>query len=131
MAFSLFCILESILLIMNAFAILNDRFLKKSKLSIKTISNTPLYSGTSCWVNESSSGCRESSTIITTKLKFVRSYLFRGTSRQLKELTNTVYIYLQKVHAVASHSPKHFLYLVRTSRRLKFIIQTLIINSWT
>jgi len=38
MAFSLFCILESILLIMNAFAILNDRFLKKSKLSIRTIS---------------------------------------------------------------------------------------------
>lgn len=31
MAFSLFNILESILLIMNAFAILNDRFLKKSK----------------------------------------------------------------------------------------------------
>ena len=33
MAFSLFCILESVLLIMNAFAILNDRFLKKSKLN--------------------------------------------------------------------------------------------------
>jgi hypothetical protein len=30
MAFSLFCILESMLLMMNAFAILNDRFLKKS-----------------------------------------------------------------------------------------------------
>ena len=31
MAFSLFCILESMILLMNAFAILNDRFLKKSK----------------------------------------------------------------------------------------------------
>lgn len=31
MAFSLFCILESMILMMNAFAILNDRFLKKSK----------------------------------------------------------------------------------------------------
>jgi hypothetical protein len=31
MAFSLFCIFESMLLIMNAIAILNDRFLKKSK----------------------------------------------------------------------------------------------------
>ncbi len=28
MAFSIFCILESIVLVMNAFAILNERFLK-------------------------------------------------------------------------------------------------------
>jgi hypothetical protein len=34
MAFSLFCILESMILIMNAFAILNDRFLKKSILKL-------------------------------------------------------------------------------------------------
>lgn len=34
MAFSLFCIFESMLLIMNAVAILNDRFLKKSKSTI-------------------------------------------------------------------------------------------------
>jgi hypothetical protein len=31
MAFSIFWILESMILVMNAFAILNDRFLKKSK----------------------------------------------------------------------------------------------------
>ena len=37
MAFSLFCILESMLLMMNAFAILNDRFLKKSKDTNLTI----------------------------------------------------------------------------------------------
>jgi hypothetical protein len=37
MAFSLFCILESMLLMMNAFAILNDRFLKKSKDATLTI----------------------------------------------------------------------------------------------
>lgn len=35
MAFSLFCILESVILVMNAFAILNDRFLKKSKRYFK------------------------------------------------------------------------------------------------
>jgi len=29
MAFSIFCILEAIVLIMNAFAILNERFLKQ------------------------------------------------------------------------------------------------------
>lgn len=34
MAFSIFCILESIVLVMNAFAILNDRFLRKGKLCI-------------------------------------------------------------------------------------------------
>lgn len=33
MAFSLFCIFESMVLIMNALAILNDRFLKKGKSS--------------------------------------------------------------------------------------------------
>lgn len=33
MAFSLFCIFESILLMMNAVAILNDRFLKQGKHS--------------------------------------------------------------------------------------------------
>jgi hypothetical protein len=37
MAFSLFCILESILLMMNAFAILIERFLKKSKDTNLTI----------------------------------------------------------------------------------------------
>lgn len=31
MGFSIFCILESILLLANAFAILNERFLRKSK----------------------------------------------------------------------------------------------------
>ena len=41
MAFSLFCILESILLIMNAFAILNDRFLKRSKHQ-RTLTNINL-----------------------------------------------------------------------------------------
>lgn len=32
MAFSLFCIFEAIVLVMNAFAILNERFLKNCKL---------------------------------------------------------------------------------------------------
>ena len=31
MAFSIFCVLESMILIMNAIVILNDRFLKKGK----------------------------------------------------------------------------------------------------
>ena len=43
MAFSLFCILESMILIMNAFAILNDRFLKRSKIEFSYITIVGLH----------------------------------------------------------------------------------------
>ncbi|TNV80580.1 hypothetical protein FGO68_gene2988 [Halteria grandinella] len=38
MAFSIFCIFESMLLIMNAIAILNDRFLKKTQFIMQLAS---------------------------------------------------------------------------------------------
>ena len=40
MAFTLFYLLEACLLIANAIAILNDRFLKKSKYNLKILSNS-------------------------------------------------------------------------------------------
>ena len=40
MAFTLFYLLEACLLIANAIAILNDRFLKKSKYNLKILSSS-------------------------------------------------------------------------------------------
>ena len=131
MAFSLFCILESVLLIMNAFAILNDRFLKKSKHR-NVLTDT--YSWSACWVNEPGCCSWNISAIVTIEPELIRCFIYWSTSRQLKELANIVYIHIQKVHALALDCPKHFLYLAWVTCRLStlvlscFIIHT---HTWT
>ena len=126
MAFSLFCILESVLLIMNAFAILNDRFLKKSKSKIIL---TLYTSWSACWVYEFGCCSRNISAIVTIEPELIRCFIYWSTSRQFKELANTVYIHIQKIHALASNCSKHILYLAWATSRLK--IYTLILSIYT
>ena len=130
MAFSLFCILESVLLIMNAFAILNDRFLKKSKSRNKI---TLCNSWSACWVNELGGCSRNISAIVTIEPELIRCFIYWSTPRQFKELANIVYIHIQKVHALALDCPKHFLYIAWVTSRMITHVSCLNIytHTWT
>ena len=131
MAFSLFCILESVLLIMNAFAILNDRFLKKSKSKIIL---TLYTSWSACWVYEFGCCSRNISAIVTIEPELIRCFIYWSTPRQFKELANIVYIHIQKVHALALNCPKHFLYLAWVTSRLSTLVVSCLniyTHTWT
>lgn len=90
MGFSIFCIIESCLLIANAIAILNERFLKRGKFLTSHKFNvlTPVsYSGIACglyvFLGYSWWGRRQGTSCVS-----------RDLTRQLEESTDHIFVHL-------------------------------------
>ena len=109
MGFSIFCIVEACILIANAIAILNDRFLKQGK------SHTFLFSDPSMLCSRFPRGQRElsASTSIRSRHESRAAIESSGLSEP-KEPSNHLHVHIQEVYEVASHNWKCIIHCVRT-----------------
>ena len=114
MGFSIFCIVEACILIANAVAILNDRFLKQGKSEAIRDSSHQLT-----LTSRLPRGRRELQAASVVRSGHELGTVESSRCSERQESDDHILIHVQEVYEMATYSGQCFIYRVRAAGRLK------------